>query len=988
VDTLYEGEKTIVRQLNDKGIPDGTYKVISEFGEIAEKGNYKNGKKEGKWYYYSYAVCHACEERDKKDVENNWVMATIKYRNDLKDGECWFQLGELHGEEFKAKHDICYGFYKAGKQNDTWTLHTVFEDAVYGAQIAWFKFEQGRLTGPGKISQSLSLQGMVLPYESFLDSLPVRLVSSDNSYAEGIFISGERTGTWKYYTAGGNFHKQEKYENGNGTVEKEVAITTISINDLSLKRIKYMDVSADSTHLLLATSGWKDNAKIWIFRISDGALLRKGEIAVEYVNSVCFLPGFNDVLCVYNYIDGVSYHFDLTQNKVIDKVKGSCEKFYDISYNIKDDLRKYKLSSLNDLAISKPNWYNFEEIFHFNEYLGIQLTADSVNAPESVRIDLASGKVEFVPTGNAKAYAEMIRTDLAAKYETKEGMLLKKEIEEHSVSDFSFNGAYGKCMKNGRKIYELDDIIADIGKYINTWSFFMPGKSEKKHFNFAYENKLSYVDRREDFGHVYFWNGNLADKKERSVRLNITQNRKFIFYTPDMYYYGSSNLDNIIYFEQNLKLYPFEQFDLKYNRPDIILRRLGYSDSLTIATFHKAYLKRLKKMHFTEDMLKEDFHLPEIKIENPDAFPVLTDSSAIELHLHMKDAKYDLDRINVYINNVPVYGANGINLREEHAQELSKQIKIELAKGMNKIQVSVLNQAGAESYKETLSITCNYKSSGATAQKPDLYLVSIGDSRYKDSRYDLSYAAKDAEDITATFAANTSYNKVFSFMYADEKVTRENILALKKELLKARRDDIVIITVAGHGVLDKNLDYYLATYDMDFEDPAGKGIPYEQLESLVDSIAPLRKVIFIDACHSGEIEKEEMEQLAAADQSNSEVKFRTAGSGIQKKHVGMKSTGELMGELFTDLRKGTGATVVSSAGGAQYAMESAQWKNGLFTYCMLHGLKDKAADANKDGKIMLSELQNYLRTEVSKLSKGAQQPTSRIENLSMDFRLW
>ncbi|MBK6836175.1 MAG: caspase family protein [Bacteroidetes bacterium] len=561
---------------------------------------------------------------------------------------------------------------------------------------------------------------------------------------------------------------------------------------------------------------------------------------------------------------------------------------------------------------------------------------------------------------------------------------LKKEIDGYSASDFSFNGAYFNCTKNDRKIYNLTDLVDDIGKYLNTWSFFYSGKSEKKHFNFAYENKVSYTDKREDFGHVYFWNGNLASKNERSVRLNITQNNKFIFYTPDMYYSGSSNLDNIIFFEQNLKLYPFEQFDLKYNRPDIILKRLGYCDSLTIASYHKAYLKRLKKMNFTEDMLKGDFHLPEIRIESLDKLPATIDSSSIEINLKISDSKYNLDRINVYINNVPVYGSNGIDLRVENSQAISKRLRIDLAEGENKIQVSVLNQAGVESYKETLTIFCKQK----VITKPDLYLVTIGDSKYNDNRYNLTYASKDAEDIKSVFTENKSYNKVISFTYTDEKVTKENILALKRELQKAKRNDIVIITVAGHGLLDKNLDYYLATYDVDFENPTAKGIPYEQLESLVDGIAPLKKVIFIDACHSGEIDKEEVEQLASVIATNTEVKFRSAGAGIQKKQLGIKSTGELMGELFTDLRKGTGATVISSAGGAEYAMESAQWKNGLFTYCMLHGLKDKAADTNNDGKIMLSELQNYLRIEVSRLSNGAQQPTSRIENLSMDFRIW
>eukprot|EP01136_Pigoraptor_vietnamica_P015924 Opistho-1_new@59578 len=99
---------------------------------------------------------------------------------------------------------------------------------------------------------------------------------------------------------------------------------------------------------------------------------------------------------------------------------------------------------------------------------------------------------------------------------------------------------------------------------------------------------------------------------------------------------------------------------------------------------------------------------------------------------------------------------------------------------------------------------------------------------------------------------------------------------------------------------------------MDFSNPSEKGLPYEELESLLDGIAPLKKVLFLDACHSGEVDKEEVELLATNTKTNSKVKFRNAGAGIQKKNLGLKTTSELMSELFTDLRRGTGATVISS----------------------------------------------------------------------------
>jgi len=196
-----------------------------------------------------------------------------------------------------------------------------------------------------------------------------------------------------------------------------------------------------------------------------------------------------------------------------------------------------------------------------------------------------------------------------------------------------------------------------------------------------------------------------------------------------------------------------------------------------------------------------------------------------------------------------------------------------------------------------------------------------------------------------------------------------------------------MIFIAGHGVLDANLDYYFATYDMDFTNPSNKGLAYDDLEGLLDGIKPLKKTLIIDACHSGEIDKDEVVLAQNDTQEGDDIQFRTVGNSVAPK-LGMQNTSELTKQLFTDLRKGTGATVISSAGGMEFAMESADWKNGLFTYCLLNGITTGDADLNKDGEIWLSELQEYVGEQVTLLSNGKQQPTSRIENQVVDFRVW
>jgi uncharacterized caspase-like protein len=92
--------------------------------------------------------------------------------------------------------------------------------------------------------------------------------------------------------------------------------------------------------------------------------------------------------------------------------------------------------------------------------------------------------------------------------------------------------------------------------------------------------------------------------------------------------------------------------------------------------------------------------------------------------------------------------------------------------------------------------------------------------------------------------------------------------------------------------------------------------------------------------------------------------------------------------LFNDLRVGSGTTVISAAGGMEFAIEGDKWKNGVFTYSLLTGLQDGLADLNGDKQITLSEIQKYLYIKVPQLTDGRQKPTTRIENLSNDFRIW
>ncbi len=454
--------------------------------------------------------------------------------------------------------------------------------------------------------------------------------------------------------------------------------------------------------------------------------------------------------------------------------------------------------------------------------------------------------------------------------------------------------------------------------------------------------------------------------------------------TPDKYYTSSKGGLKDIWFRLGIQAFPFEQFDLRLNRPDIVLQRIGLAPQELIDAYYRAYQKRLKKMNFTEEMLGEDFHVPEITCVTKN-LPISTSNKVLNFKIRALDSIYLLDQLNVFVNDVPIFGTSGINLRDKKVASIERDISLELSNGNNKIQVSVLNEKGSESLKETFEVL--YR--GAKI-KPNLYLVTIGVSKYQDTRFNLEYAVNDAKDLAKLFGGNRNlYRDIFIRELLNEHAIRENIKALRTFLNSSQVDDVVIVFVAGHGVLDEKLDFYFGTYDIDFNNPKGRGLSYDELESVIEDIPARRKLLLMDACHAGELDKEDVELAVLKHTEYGEVTFRSSGKGARRKEgIGLDNAFQLSQSLFVDLRRRTGATVIASAGGVEYALEGEKWKNGVFTFSVLSGLKDKKADINNDSVITVCELQEYVQKEVIRHTDEKQRPTFRSENLANDFRIW
>ncbi|MFT7162544.1 MAG: WD40 repeat protein, partial [Bacteroidia bacterium] len=472
--------------------------------------------------------------------------------------------------------------------------------------------------------------------------------------------------------------------------------------------------------------------------------------------------------------------------------------------------------------------------------------------------------------------------------------------------------------------------------------------------------------------------------KKRAVSMALIDEADYITFTPDFYYTSSKGAAKALAFKAGNKVLPVEQLELKYNRPDIVANRIGYASLKLVASYKAAYDRRLKRLGFEEAVLGNNFELPSVTIDVA-KLPFETDQRSISFNIKAQDEGSNIDRINVYVNDVPVFGSSGIDVSAQSSKQVSKDVTFDLSAELNEIKVTALNSKGQESIPEFFEIQYT-----AEWDKPDLYLVAVGVSEYQQSNYNLAFAAKDAADIANTLKGSSAYKNVNVKMVTNSDATDANIKSIRSFVEQAKVDDVVMIFIAGHGVLDNDYNYYFATYNIDFDNPASGGLPYEELEKIIDGINCRNKVLMMDTCHSGELDDDDVEEATAQTKSMGSVSFRSAGALVKLKEnsFGLENTLELSKALFGDMRKGTGATVISAAGGTEFAAEGVNSANGLFTASFIEGIKTRYADWNRDRSYTVSEMRNFVSKQVIKKSNGNQVPTSREENIKNDFRLY
>jgi hypothetical protein len=446
-------------------------------------------------------------------------------------------------------------------------------------------------------------------------------------------------------------------------------------------------------------------------------------------------------------------------------------------------------------------------------------------------------------------------------------------------------------------------------------------------------------------------------------------NGNFIFMLPDNSFYASSKsqIQNVLLRENNA-IYQLDQFEAKFNRPDKAMEALQYVDTGRLRLYREVYRRYVQKVGSAEIRPEQ---LPVVRVEGL-GNRYYTQDTVLEVHVRYSCSNY-LRSVNLYVNGVPLYNKAGLSLEGRRLAVLDTLLCVPLSQGDNLIKPVCVDSNYAKNFVRAYYIKAAY------AAKPRVYFVGIAAEIFDHHEYNLKYPIKDIRDL-AVRLRSYYHGQLEVDTFMGRRVTTQAITdTLRRLARRLRVNDKVIIAYSGHGLVERPAGYYLSTYGVDFDHPSNGGLAYSELENLADSLPARYKIMFIDACNSGELDST---WDAGGDDHNG-----SGGRGVP--HTGPRSKADnsfyIMQDIFSDYSQGTGTVVISASRGNQSALEGDEWGNGAFTHCVLEGLEGNRADLDKDGVITVSELKEYVSRRVAAITHGHQRPTARKDVLDDDW---
>lgn len=469
---------------------------------------------------------------------------------------------------------------------------------------------------------------------------------------------------------------------------------------------------------------------------------------------------------------------------------------------------------------------------------------------------------------------------------------------------------------------------------------------------------------------------------EKAFELFVRGDSQYAILLPSGAYAGSPGCEALLNLPANGSKIDSYSLSPWRNRPSLVIKALG-GDPRTAELLEKVTDRWLKRIGF--DPTTPEPTANEIaKVSVPQMPPLWAPSSQVVFPIEATAGSEPLKEVTVRVNGVLQRSFKGNELSIQPGGHATLDATVNLAEGQNWIEVTATDVKGRPSNLE------HFRTILPKAQEtPKRYIVAMGCSEYDRPELNLQYAAKDAGDVLKTFSeAGGRESKTLLLTNNDD--GPEALEKIKAFTADTKESDEVILFCAGHGMLDEHLDYVYAGHNFDPEHPGQTGI---KLAGLIDAISAgksLKRLIFMDTCQSGLVGEKDELKLAQMDTTLPTGVRAIKNRGMKVLPVALMSGTDqqrFIEELFLLPGLHRGVNIIGASGGAEYAMESSQWNNGVFTSSIIEAIRDKKADMNNRGRISVSDLKTYLAKRVPELTGGAQKPSVVAFEQDQDFDL-
>ena len=318
---------------------------------------------------------------------------------------------------------------------------------------------------------------------------------------------------------------------------------------------------------------------------------------------------------------------------------------------------------------------------------------------------------------------------------------------------------------------------------------------------------------------------------------------------------------------------------------------------------------------------------PEITVLAPVNGSTIT-SSLANFSIVINDANRPISSVIVMVNG-HMYKKDEPNLRNFRIDGSFRPNRI----GTNNIEIIARNGQ----FENRRRITINWQPTNPPAlRRPNLYILAVGVNRY-DNINSLSWCANDARGIVQAFKSQEGlqYNQVYTRLIADgESIlpTAANIRNNLQFLNQGTVDDYYLLFFSGHGGDDGQGGFFF--YPRDYNSwVSSSRIMSNEILSVLNS--PGKRMIFIDACHSGGV---------------------IGGRGIDN------------GRL-TELLRESNAMVFTASSGLETSLEMNSLQHGAFAYSLIKSLRE-----GRNGTVTMLDLVSDTTRETRRVTNGRQNP--------------